>query len=143
MGDGVSEWFPKQFCASTILDSRFRGNDWQECHSPLDGESTRLLGGRFLCRQKAPQKPTGTTKKPARRGLTLAPGDYSRVCKQTVPGARIFSPHLSFRFFHQAGTSPAHRPPIKKRVPRSHFCHFRLERKSSSCAMMDSPSSGE
>ena len=43
MGDGVSEWFPKQFCASTILDSRFRGNDWQECHSPLDGESTRLL----------------------------------------------------------------------------------------------------
>ena len=58
---------------------------------------------RFLGRQKAPQKPTGTMKKPERHGLTLAPGDYSRVCKQTVPGARIFSPHLSFRFFHQAG----------------------------------------
>ena len=53
-------------------------------------------------------------KKPERRGLTLAPGDYSRVCKQTVPGARIFSPHLSFRFFHQAGDSSAHRPPTKK-----------------------------
>ena len=114
MGDGVSEWFPKQFCASTILDSRFRGNDWQECHSPLDGESTRLLGGRFLCRQKAPQKPTGTTKKPARRGLTLAPGDYSRVCKQTVPGARIFSPHLSSRFFHQAGGLQRTNLPLKR-----------------------------
>ena len=75
---------------------------------------TRFLTGRFWGRQKAPQKPTGTMKKQERRGLTLAPGDYSRVCKQTVPGARIFSPHLSFRFFHQAGDSPARRPSIKK-----------------------------
>ena len=66
----------------------------------------RLPLWRFLSRQKAPQKPPGTMKKPERRGLTLAPGDYSRVCKQTVPGARIFSPHLPFRFFHQAGNSP-------------------------------------
>ena len=29
-----------------------------------------------------------------------ASGDYSRACKQTVPCARIFCPHLSCRFFH-------------------------------------------
>ena len=80
----------------------------------MNQQSAGCVFWRFLGRQKAPQKPTGTMKKPERRGLTLAPGDYSRVCKQTVPGARIFNPHLSFRFFHQAGDSPARRPSIKK-----------------------------
>ena len=69
----------------------------------MNQQSAGCVFWRFLGRQKAAQKPTGTMKKPERHGLTLAPGDYSRVCKQTVPGARIFSPHLSFRFFHQAG----------------------------------------
>ena len=32
---------------------------------------------------------------PTLGGLTLAPGDYSRVCKQTVPSARAFSPSLA------------------------------------------------
>ena len=40
---------------------------------------------------------------PTLGGLTLAPGDYSRVCKQTVPSARAFSPHLFERLFCQAG----------------------------------------
>ena len=40
---------------------------------------------------------------PTSSRLTLAPGDYSRVCKQTVPSARAFSPHLFERLFCQAG----------------------------------------
>ena len=43
------------------------------------------------------------TKKAKRRGLTLAPGDYSRVCKQTVPSARAFSPPCVSRLRHQVG----------------------------------------
>ena len=52
---------------------------------------------------KSGAKTDPPTKKAKRRGLTLAPGDYSRVCKQTVPSARAFSPHLSERLFCQAG----------------------------------------
>ena len=53
---------------------------------------------RKKCHKNSPTIPP-----PARNGLTLAPGDYSRVCKQTVPSARAFSPHLSERLFCQAG----------------------------------------
>ena len=52
---------------------------------------------------KSGAKTDPPTKKAKRRGLTLAPGDYSRVCKQTVPSARAFSPHLFERLFRQAG----------------------------------------
>ena len=52
---------------------------------------------------KSGAKTDPPTKKAKRRGLTLAPGDYSRVCKQTVPSARAFSPHLFERLFCQAG----------------------------------------
>ena len=52
--------------------------------------------------QKVPKTPRRMPS-PATNRLTLAPGDYSRVCKQTVPSARAFSPHLSERLFCQAG----------------------------------------
>ena len=57
---------------------------------------------RFLVGKKR-RKNRPADKKAKRRGLTLAPGDYSRVCKQTVPSARAFSPHLFERLFCQAG----------------------------------------
>ena len=52
--------------------------------------------------QKVPKTPRRMPS-PATNRLTLAPGDYSRVCKQTVPSARAFSPHLFERLFCQAG----------------------------------------
>ncbi len=41
-------------------------------------------------------KNSPTLPRSAACGLTLAAGDYSRVCKQTVPAARAFSPHSAF-----------------------------------------------
>ena len=52
--------------------------------------------------QKVPKTPRQMPA-PTSSRLTLAPGDYSRVCKQTVPSARAFSPHLFERLFCQAG----------------------------------------
>ena len=65
--------------------------------------SLRLLFFAAFWSAKSGAKTDPPTKKAERRGLTLAPGDYSRVCKQTVPSARAFSPHLSERLFCQAG----------------------------------------
>ena len=67
--------------------------------------SQSSTGGSFAAfwSAKSGAKTDPPTKKAKRRGLTLAPGDYSRVCKQTVPSARAFSPHLSERLFCQAG----------------------------------------
>ena len=65
--------------------------------------SLRLLFFAAFWSAKSGAKTDPPTKKAKRRGLTLAPGDYSRVCKQTVPSARAFSPHLSERLFCQAG----------------------------------------
>ena len=95
---------------------------------------------RFLVGKKR-RKNRPADKKAERRGLTLAPGDYSRVCKQTVPSARAFSPHLFERLFCQAGVvrrgtrregcvrnkQEAQKPTI---APGSGFKppHYRLER---------------
>jgi hypothetical protein len=57
--------------------------------------SLRLLFFAAFWSAKSGAKTDPPTKKAERRGLTLAPGDYSRVCKQTVPSARAFSPPLS------------------------------------------------
>ena len=65
--------------------------------------SLRLLLFAAFWSAKSGAKTDPPTKKAERRGLTLAPGDYSRVCKQTVPSARAFSPHLFERLFCQAG----------------------------------------
>ena len=65
--------------------------------------SLRLVLFAAFWSAKSGAKTDPPTKKAKRRGLTLAPGDYSRVCKQTVPSARAFSPHLSERLFCQAG----------------------------------------
>jgi len=65
--------------------------------------SLRLLFFAAFWSAKSGAKTDPPTKKAERRGLTLAPGDYSRVCKQTVPSARAFSPPLSWRLFRQAG----------------------------------------
>ena len=65
--------------------------------------SLRLLFFAAFWLAKSGAKTDPPTKKAERRGLTLAPGDYSRVCKQTVPSARAFSPHLFERLFCQAG----------------------------------------
>ena len=67
--------------------------------------SQSSTGGSFAAfwSAKSGAKTDPPTKKAKRRGLTLAPGDYSRVCKQTVPSARAFSPHLFERLFCQAG----------------------------------------
>ena len=65
--------------------------------------SLRLLFFAAFWSAKSGAKIDPPTKKAERGGLTLAPGDYSRVCKQTVPSARAFSPHLSERLFCQAG----------------------------------------
>ena len=65
--------------------------------------SLRLVFFAAFWSAKSGAKTDPPTKKAERRGLTLAPGDYSRVCKQTVPSARAFSPHLSERLFCQAG----------------------------------------
>ena len=65
--------------------------------------SLRLLFFAAFWSAKSGAKTDPPTKKAERRGLTLAPGDYSRVCKQTVPSARAFSPHLFERLFCQAG----------------------------------------
>ena len=65
--------------------------------------SLRLVFFAAFWSAKSGAKTDPPTKKAKRRGLTLAPGDYSRVCKQTVPSARAFSPHLSERLFCQAG----------------------------------------
>ena len=65
--------------------------------------SLRLLFFAAFWSAKSGAKTDPPTKKAKRRGLTLAPGDYSRVCKQTVPSARAFSPHLFERLFCQAG----------------------------------------
>ena len=65
--------------------------------------SLRLLFFAAFWLAKSGAKTDPPTKKAKRRGLTLAPGDYSRVCKQTVPSARAFSPHLFERLFCQAG----------------------------------------
>ena len=67
--------------------------------------SQSATGGSFAAfwSAKSGAKTDPPTKKAKRRGLTLAPGDYSRVCKQTVPSARAFSPHLFERLFCQAG----------------------------------------
>ncbi len=42
---------------------------------------------------------------PTLGGLTLAPGDYSRVCKQTAPSARAFRPPCVSRLRHRVGIS--------------------------------------
>ena len=65
--------------------------------------SLRLVLFAAFWSAKSGAKTDPPTKKAKRRGLTLAPGDYSRVCKQTVPSARAFSPHLFERLFCQAG----------------------------------------
>ena len=65
--------------------------------------SLRLVFFAAFWSAKSGAKTDPPTKKAKRRGLTLAPGDYSRVCKQTVPSARAFSPHLFERLFCQAG----------------------------------------
>ena len=65
--------------------------------------SLRLVFFAAFWSAKSGAKTDPPTKKAERRGLTLAPGDYSRVCKQTVPSARAFSPHLFERLFCQAG----------------------------------------
>ena len=65
--------------------------------------SLRLVLFAAFWSAKSGAKTAPPTKKAKRRGLTLAPGDYSRVCKQTVPSARAFSPHLFERLFCQAG----------------------------------------
>ena len=57
--------------------------------------SLRLVFFAAFWSAKSGAKTDPPTKKAERRGLTLAPGDYSRVCKQTVPSARAFSPPLS------------------------------------------------
>ena len=57
--------------------------------------SLRLVLFAAFWSAKSGAKTDPPTKKAERRGLTLAPGDYSRVCKQTVPSARAFSPPLS------------------------------------------------
>ncbi|MFR8225309.1 MAG: hypothetical protein ACLU9X_13365 [Alistipes shahii] len=63
---------------------------WQKvANTVFDCCSLPLLVG------KKRRKNRPADKKAERRGLTLAPGDYSRVCKQTVPSARAFSPPLS------------------------------------------------
>ena len=77
------------------------------CFVPFFRKSTdrslRLVLFAAFWSAKSGAKTDPPTKKAKRRGLTLAPGDYSRVCKQTVPSARAFSPHLSERLFCQAG----------------------------------------
>ena len=65
--------------------------------------SLRLVFFAAFWSAKSGAKTDPPTKKAKRRGLTLAPDDYSRVCKQTVPSARAFSPHLFERLFCQAG----------------------------------------
>ena len=65
--------------------------------------SLRLVLFAAFWSAKSGAKTDPPTKKAKRRSLTLAPGDYSRVCKQTVPSARAFSPHLFERLFCQAG----------------------------------------
>ena len=103
--------------------------------------SLRLLFFAAFWSAKSGAKTDPPTKKAKRRGLTLAPGDYSRVCKQTVPSARAFSPHLFERLFCQAGVvrrgtrregcvrnkQEAQKPTI---APGSGFKppHYRLER---------------
>ena len=57
--------------------------------------SLRLVFFAAFWSAKSGAKTDPPTKKAKRRGLTLAPGDYSRVCKQTVPSARAFSPSLA------------------------------------------------
>ena len=57
--------------------------------------SLRLVLFAAFWSAKSGAKTDPPTKKAKRRGLTLAPGDYSRVCKQTVPSARAFSPSLA------------------------------------------------
>jgi len=51
----------------------------------------------FLCTffEKS-TKNTPTMPRSAACGLTLAAGDYSRICKQIVPAARAFSPRSTF-----------------------------------------------
>ena len=46
---------------------------------------------------------------PTSSRLTFETGAYSRVCKQTVPSARAFSPHLSERFFAKRESFAAER----------------------------------
>ena len=103
--------------------------------------SLRLVLFAAFWSAKSGAKTDPPTKKAKRRGLTLAPGDYSRVCKQTVPSARAFSPHLFERLFCQAGVvrrgtrregcvrnkQEAQKPTI---APGSGFKppHYRLER---------------
>ena len=57
--------------------------------------SLRLVLFAAFWSAKSGAKTDPPTKKAKRRSLTLAPGDYSRVCKQTVPSARAFSPSLA------------------------------------------------
>ena len=85
--------------------------------------SQSSTGGSFAAfwSAKSGAKTDPPTKKAKRRGLTLAPGDYSRVCKQTVPSARAFSPHLFERFFAKRESFAA------KRGEKSP--HSRLQRK--------------
>ena len=103
--------------------------------------SLRLVLFAAFWSAKSGAKTDPPTKKAKRRSLTLAPGDYSRVCKQTVPSARAFSPHLFERLFCQAGVvrrgtrregcvrnkQEAQKPTI---APGSGFKppHYRLER---------------
>ena len=70
--------------------------DW--CCLPLFGRLlTAVFARGVLCTfwpQKVPKTPRQMPA-PTSSRLTLAPGDYSRVCKQTVPSARAFSPSLA------------------------------------------------
>ena len=78
--------------------------DW--CCLPLFGRLlTAVFARGVLCTfwpQKAPKTPRQMPA-PTSSRLTFETGAYSRVCKQTVPFARAFSPHLFERLFCQAG----------------------------------------
>ena len=67
--------------------------------------SLRLVLFAAFWSAKSGAKTDPPTKKAERRGLTLAPGDYSRVCKQTVPSARAFRPPCVSRLRHRVGIS--------------------------------------
>ena len=66
--------------------------------------SLRLVFFAAFWSAKSGAKTDPPTKKAKRRGLTLAPGDYSRGRTRPVPFARAFSRAFVSRLRHRAGT---------------------------------------
>ena len=80
--------------------------DW--CCLPLFGRLLTAVFARGVLCTFWPQKVPKTLRQmpsPTLGGLTLAPGDYSRVCKQTAPSARAFRPPCVSRLRHRVGIS--------------------------------------